>query len=308
MNDGALDLPNKKLFGRNYMIYLYSVMRTVLLALMLVSYASYSFAEEALTEDKLQQDDKNSRDGYYFSIGTGYWNYESPLREELNGLAFVINGRYQRNGFFVELANGSSGTSNLPTLGYNFYGTEHWNLDLLYAITDGTGEFSYEMDGKTHEMSTLPISGVGFRALGSWGNTTLQLVGLNSFNSEFRSDTAVDYAALWLGHRWQIKNWSLNGLVGAKYRSSDLMNYSFGVTEREADKIVSAYETSSGVDYTAQIDLTYPIRKNVLFQIYATHTQFSDEMLHSPIIKLLSKSENRPEKEQTFGILLHYVF
>ena len=289
------------------MKYLYSAIYTFLFAGMIAFYTDYSFAEELPTNDK-QQDNKNSRDGYYLSVGTGYWSYESPLREELNGLAFAINGRYQRNGFFVELANGSSGTSSLPTLGYNFYGTEHWNLDLLYAITSGTGEFSYEVDGNAREISTLPISGVGFRALGSWGNTTLQLVGLNSFNSEFRSDTAVDYTALWLGHRWQIKNWSVNGLVGAKYRSSSMMNYSFGVTESEADKVVDAYEASSGFDYTAQIDLTYPIRKNVLFQIYATHTQFSDEVLNSPVIKLLRKSENRPEKEQTFGILVHYVF
>ena len=97
-------------------------------------------------------------------------------------------------------------------------------------------------------------------------------------------------------------------MVGAKYRSSSLMNYGFGVTESEADKVVGAYEPSSGVDYTAQIDLTYPISKNLLFQIYSSYTQYSDEILHSPIIKLVRKSDNRPEKDQVFGVLVQYVF
>lgn len=284
---------------------------TFLLTAIFTTGTAYSCAEEAQSEAKPQQTDINNRDGYYLSIGAGLGSYESPLREEQNGLVLVINGRYQWKGFFVEQGVGSSGSFGalrLTTLGYNFYGTEHWNLDVLYAITDGTGEFSYELDGATKKLSSLPVSGVGLRALGSWGNTTLQLVGLHSFNSEFRPDADVGYAALWLGHRWQIKNWSVNGLVGAKYRSSSLMNYQFGVTESEADIVVGAYEPSSGVDYTAQIDLTYPVRKNVLFQIYSSYTQFSGEMLDSPIIKLVGESDNRPEKEQVFGVLLNYVF
>jgi outer membrane scaffolding protein for murein synthesis (MipA/OmpV family) len=92
--------------------------------------------------------------------------------------------------------------------------------------------------------------------------------------------------------------------VGAKYRSSSLMNYQFGV----ADSEVGAYEPSSGVDYTAQIDLTYPISKNVLFQIYSSYTQFSDEMLDSSKIRAVRKWNNRPEKEQVFGVLVQYVF
>ncbi len=293
------------------MNYLHNKISAFLLTAILTTCTAYSVAEETQPEGKSQQTDINSRDGYYLSIGTGLGSYESPLREEQNGLILAINGRYQWKGFFAELGIGSSGSfgpPSLTTLGYNFYGTEHWSFDALYAITDGTGELSYEVDGEAKQLSRLPISGVGFRALGSWGNTTLQLVGLHSFNSEFRPDADLGYAALWLGHRWQIKNWSLNGLVGAKYRSSSLMNYGFGVTESEADKVVGAYEPSSGVDYTAQIDLTYPISKNLLFQIYSSYTQYSDEILHSPIIKLVRKSDNRPEKEQVFGVLVQYVF
>lgn len=293
------------------MSYLHRKINLILLIAIFTTGTAYSFAEGTQSEDKAPQSDKNSRDGYYLSIAAGLGSYESPLREEQNGLILAINGRYQRKGFFAELGIGSSGSFGPPTLttlGYNFYGTEHWNLDVLYAITDGTSEFIYEVGGEAKRLSTLPVSGAGLRALGSWGNTTLQLVGLHSFNSEFRPDAELGYAALWLGHRWQIKNWSLNGLVGAKYRSSSLMNYQFGVIESEADMVVGAYEPSSGVDYTAQIDLTYPVRKNLLFQVYSSYTQFSDEMLDSPIIKHVRESDNRPEKEQVFGVLVQYVF
>ncbi len=153
------------------MNYLHNKISAFLLTAILTTCTAYSVAEETQPEGKSQQTDINSRDGYYLSIGTGLGSYESPLREEQNGLILAINGRYQWKGFFAELGIGSSGSfgpPSLTTLGYNFYGTEHWSFDALYAITDGTGELSYEVDGEAKQLSRLPISGVGFRALGSW--------------------------------------------------------------------------------------------------------------------------------------------
>jgi MipA family protein len=262
------------------MNYPRNIISTFLFTATLASCAGYSLAEDVRNEDEQQQTNKNTRDGYYLSIGAGYRNLESPLRKEINGLQVVFNG------------------------GYNFYSTDHWNLDLIGAITDGRLELNYQVDGEARQISSDPTRGVGFRALGSWGNTVLQLVALPYVHEDFQSNNAIDYASLWLGHRWQIKNWSVNGLVGAKYRSSNLTNYQVVVDER----LVNAYQLSSGVDYTAQIDLTYPISKNVLFQIYSKHTQFSDESLNNPLTKLTRKWENRPEKEHEFGILFNYVF
>jgi len=290
------------------MTYLHNKISAFLLTAIFTTCTAYSFADEAQSEDKPQQANKNSRDGYYLSIGAGYRNLESPGREEVNGWQVVFNGRYQWKGLFAELALDPSSAKSLPAVGYNFYTTDHWNLDLIGAGTAERVEFNYHVNGEAKQISSKSPRGVGFRAIGSWGNTLLQVIALPYFHEDFQSNSEVDYASLWLGHRWQIKNWSVSGLVGAKYRSAGLMNYHFGVAESEADAVLNAYEPSSGIDYTAQIDLTYPVSKNVLFQVYSRGTIFSDEFLRSPIIGAPREFHGRPEKEHEFGVLLNYVF
>lgn len=280
--------------------------RAFLFTLITASVANCCLAGEHNNAESHQTE--NSRDGYYLSIGAGYINLESPTHTEVGGLRFVFNGRYQWEGFFAEAAIDASRDKNLPALGYNFYNTEHWSLDAIFAVTGGDLRINYYIDGEAKRISAQPPRGVGLRAQGTWGNTFVQAIALPYYHEEFRTDSAIEYASLWAGHRWQIKNWSLNGLVGAQYQSSGLLDHQWGVTETEADALLSAYQPSSGIDYTAQIDLTYPVTKNVLFQMYSRHLLYSDEMLDSPIVKKIREYHGRPEQEREFGILLNYVF
>lgn len=290
------------------MNYSYNKISTFLLTAILASCASYSLAGEDSSEN--QQASKPGRDGYSLTIALGYVNIESPLRieEEIDGLRVAIDGHYQWNGFFVELANDPARDKNLSSVGYNFYSSDHWNLDLIAAAATGRVEFNYMVDGEARQISSDPTTGIGFRAQGAWGNSIVQMVTLPYISKDVQSNGAVGYASLWVGHRWQVKNWSVNGLLGAVYQSGGLLNHQYGVTETEADEIVWAYETSSGIDYTAHIDLTYPLSKNILFQVYSRYTQYSDEVLDSPLIALARKWEDRPEAEHEFGVLLNYVF
>ncbi|WP_049631771.1 MipA/OmpV family protein [Cellvibrio sp. pealriver] len=277
-----------------------------LLTLITASIASCSLAEESQNIEKPQSE--NNRDGYYLSIGAGYINLESPTFEKTDGVRVVFNGRYQWKGFFAEAAIDASRDKNLPALGYNFYNTDHWSLDAIFAVTGSDLRFKYNYYGEAKQISAQPPRGVGLRAQGSWGNTFVQAIALPYYHEEFRTDSAIEYASLWAGHRWQIKNWSLSGLVGAQYQSSGLLDHQWGVTENEADEFISAYQPSSGIDYTAQIDLTYPVTKNVLFQMYSRHMLYSDETLDSPMVKKIREYHKHPEQEREFGILLNYVF
>jgi hypothetical protein len=298
------------------MNYLCKKISTLLFASILISCAGYSLAEDIESDDKPKQDRSDNRDGYRLSLGLGYVNIESPWwydEEETNRLRLVIDGRYQWKGLFVELAtNGLSSDKNLPAIGYNFYSTDHWNLDFIAAAVSGRIEFNYVYDGQAKQISGEPTKGVGLRAQGSWGNSIVQMVALpyiyDGEEKDFGSDSTVDYASLWVGHRWQVKNWSVNGLLGAVYKSSGLLDHQLGVTESEADGIVWVYEPSSGVNYTAHIDLSYPVSKNILFQMYSRYTQYSDAILDSPLIELSRKVGNRPENEHEFGVHLNYVF
>ena len=292
------------------MSYLYKKIGTLLFTSILISCAGHSLAEGIANDDKPKRDSSDNRDGYSLSIGLGYANIESPLydEEEIDGLRVVIDGHYQWKGLFVELANDPSRDKNLPAVGYNFYNTDHWNLDLIAAAVTGRSEFNYEVDGEAKQISADPTSAVGFRVQGAWGNSIVQMVALPYFNEDFRSNSAVDYASLWVGHRWQVKNWSVNGLLGAVHKSSGLLDHQFGVTGNEADGIVWAYEPSSGIDYMAHIDLSYPVSKNILFQVFSRYTLYSNAAMDSPLIELAREWDDRPENEHEFGVLLNYVF
>lgn len=297
------------------MSYLHKKISTLLFSAFLTSSSGYSLAESIINDDKPKQDRSDNRDGYRLSLGLGYMNSESPMYddEERDGMTLVIDGRYQWKGFFAELAlNGVSGDKNLPAIGYNFYSSDHWNLDFIGAAVTERSEFNYVYEGHVKQISGEPTKGVGFRVQGSWGNSIVQMVALPyMFDGEeknFGSDSAVDYASIWVGHRWQVKNWSVNGLLGAVYRSSGLLDHHFGVTDSEADGIVWAYEPSSGIDYTAHIDFSYPVSKNILFQVFSRYTLYSDAALDSPLIQLAREWDDRPENEHEFGVLLNYVF
>jgi hypothetical protein len=292
---------------------LYKKISTLLLASILTSCAGHSFAEDIVNDDKLKQDSSDNRDGYRLSLGIGHTNADSPMYGDDDGMRLVIDGRYQWKGLFAELAlTGASGEKDLPSIGYNFYSTDHWNLDVIAAAVTGRSEFNYVYDGQVKQISGEPTKGVGFRAQGSWGNSIVQMVALpyiyDGEEKDFGSDSAVDYVSLWVGHRWQVKNWSVNGLLGAVYKSSGLLDHQFGVTGNEADGIVWAYEPSSGIDYMAHIDLSYPVSKNILFQVFSRYTLYSDAAMESPLIELAREWDDRPENEHEFGVLLNYVF
>lgn len=288
---------------------------TFLLASILTSCAGHSLAEDIESDDKPKQDSSDNRDGYRLSLGLGHMNSESPMYDDegRDGMRLVIDARYQWKGLFAELAfNGVSGEKNLTSIGYNFYSTDHWNLDVIAAAVTGRSEFNYIYDGQVKHIAGEPTKGVGFRAQGSWGNSIVQMVALpyiyDGEEKDFGSDSAVDYVSLWVGHRWQVKNWSVNGLLGAVYKSSGLLDHQFGVTGNEADGIVWAYEPSSGIDYMAHIDLSYPVSKNILFQVFSRYTLYSDAAMDSPLIELAREWDDRPENEHEFGVLLNYVF
>ena len=293
---------------------LYKKINTLLLASILTSCAAHSLAESIVNDDKPKQNRSDNRDDYRLSVGLGYINADSPMYgDEEDGMRLVINGRYQWKGLFAELAlTGASGEKDLTSIGYNFYSTDHWNLDFIGTGVSGRNEFNYIYDGQVKQISGEPTNGVGFRAQGSWGNSIVQMVALpyiyDGEEKDFGSDNAVDYASLWVGHRWQVKNWSVNGLVGAIYKSSGLLDHQLGVTGNEADGIVWAYEPSSGIDYMARIDLSYPVSKNILFHVFSRYTLYSDAAMDSPLIELAREWDDRPENEHEFGVLLNYVF
>ena len=71
-----------------------------------------------------EENTENIRDGAYLDVGIGLKYQSDPFtydNENDSGLDVFINGRYQKNGWFVEFPHGTSQQQNtIISIGYNF--------------------------------------------------------------------------------------------------------------------------------------------------------------------------------------------
>lgn len=242
----------------------------------------------------------------HFSLGLGYAYQKGPLRQAVSDPTIFFSGRYQWRGLFAEFANGTSGAQTPPTVGYNFHNSDHWNFDAIVAWTDLGTSFKGNFNGEYQNLSTDSSAGLGLRATGAYGDYTLQLVALSQSDNDMEEGY---FGAAWLARNWQLKNWSIQGLFGAQYRSEEVMDYYFGVSERDAGNgFFPAYNAEAGTRYTVQLDASYPISQHWVFQTYTRHTEFSKSAKDSPLMVFLTEHVGRPESELEFGLLINYVF
>lgn len=247
-------------------------------------------------------------DAGYLELGLGYRTTESPLYESDSGIRASIRGRYQWHGLFVEYSSEWDGAYGIPAVGYNFYNSESWSLDVINAITSGDASFRYRLDGETKHLFRERVVGSGVRLTGSWGSSIFQVQALPYFNEDFSRESLLPYASALVGHRWRLKNWSLSGSIGARYQSAGYLNYYHGIDATQADALLPEYTASAGVDLSAKIALTYPLTRHWVFETSLSRTLYANTITNSPIVKALRSIEDRPGQATLFGIQLKYVF
>lgn len=258
---------------------------------------SLTFAQETANQNN---------DGGFLKVGYGYKHETSPYQSAVKGGSLFVNGRYQWNGLFVEAFYGANERNEGLSIGYNFYNTEHWNFDIntVQAHDDinwviGDGDKVIVQDYENTDM-------LGLRATGFYDQTTLQfLVAPYSFNSSY--DDGI-YASAWLGQSWQLKNWEFHASLGLEYRSEEIMDYYYAISNEQATEHLTAYDPSAGIDATAQFSLSYPISQHVVFESYLKYTDYSSGVDDSPIMGLLSNINGRDDNKTEFGLLVSYVF
>ncbi|PKI03533.1 MipA/OmpV family protein [Glaciecola sp. 33A] len=252
--------------------------------------------------------------GGFLKVGLGYKFDQNPYKDERNGLAMFLVGRYQmENGLFVEASYGANERQEGLNIGYNFYNTTHWNFDLTTIQAFGSTEIIANFvddEGILEPFTVIDKSGasemLGLRATGNFGNTNVQfLVAPVLLNNDY--DDGV-YASLWMGHSWQLKNWGINATTGIEYRSEEILEHYFEPSAALQNAGGPSYDATSGFDVTAQVSASYPISENILFESYVRYTDFADSITDSPIIRATSQLPGRNEAKTEVGILFSYVF
>ncbi|MFT6268009.1 MAG: outer membrane scaffolding protein for murein synthesis (MipA/OmpV family) [Alphaproteobacteria bacterium] len=252
--------------------------------------------------------------GGFFKIGLGYKFDQNPYEEEQNGLALFLSGRYQmENGLFVEASFGANKHREGLNIGYNFYNTPNWNFDVttvqafgsttiggtLVDPDDVVEPFTVIEDRDSSEM-------LGLRATGNFGDTNMQLLVAPVLLGDDYDDGV--YSSLWVGHSWQVKNWEIYASTGIEYRSQEIIANYFEPSVALQSVGFPTYNASSGFDFTLQVNASYPITQNILFESYVRYTDIADSITDSPIIRITSQIPGRNEAKTEVGVLFSYVF
>lgn len=243
--------------------------------------------------------------GNYLSIGIGARVSQSLFRGDESGLALYLNGRYQWRGLFVELPSAPRSAVSGPTIGYNFFNTEHWFLDAVYMLTDGDLKLRGIINGQNVNFFREQSESFGLRATGVYGRNTLQLALLPFNNEEYDRGT---YASAYIAREWQVSNWTLRGILGAQYRSEEIMDFYFGIDSDEATVLFPEYRAKAGTRFSMQLEALYPLTRKLVLSGYVGHKEFSDSTKDSPISRFSVDALGRPDNESNVGVVLSYVF
>ena len=272
----------------------------------LMTLSSTIIADETDLEQSF--DHSSSQSGGYAKIGIGYRFETTPYASETNDLDIFLEASYQwQNGFFIEAPGVTNKLNPGLTFGYNFYNNEHWNFDLIGQQSHGDIIFNYNDDVTVNSLEREPTYRAGIRATGNYGQNTIQFnITPLSGNDEY--DDGL-YASIWFAKEWQVKNWSIHTSLGLQYRSEEILDYYYGVSEEDALGPVTAYTAGDGINASFQIGADYPIAENWLFESYVRYINLDDSINNSPIIQLaVATDSSRSENIAEAGIFFNYVF
>lgn len=252
-------------------------------------------------EEVKKENTENIRDGSYLDVGIGLTYQSDPFifdDENDSGLDIFINARYQKYGLFIEFPHGTSKQQNtVLSFGYNFLNTEHWSYDLRLAMNHR--DLDYKLPKSNIVTRRVSHSKLGLRILGDYDNTHLKFIIAGS------SGAKGLYASSWLSQNYQYNNWNFYTTVGVEYRSKDVVNYFYGISEdeflgsNEIDALPS-YLGKSGFEYTGQVGFDYPITTDWVFEGFARTTLLPSGITDSPLVDGNTVTEA--------AVLVKYVF
>ncbi len=281
----------------------YVIISNLLFSLMInhsVAMAADSKAEN-ITED-------NSQSNGYFKVGFGYRSETSPYHTEEDETTISLEGRYQwENGLFVELPGVSNKLSPGISYGYNFYNLDNWNFDLIGIRSHGDINYNEVISNQSIEVKRKKSVRVGVRATGSYGSNTVQFI-VTPYSNNNEYDDGL-YASLWLAKEWQISNWNVYASAGIQYRSKEILDYYYGISEDIATDNTPVYQAGDGINTTLQFGFDYPISENWVFESSVRYTKLSDSISDSPIISNVVEFDNTRSDDITeVAVLISYVF
>lgn len=120
--------------------------------------------------------------------------------------------------------------------------------------------------------------GVEMLTDGRWG--ALQLSAFQDVSGTHEGfELYADYSFGWRNRRIYIEP-----SLGASYKSADLNNYYWGVTQAEAGNVVLPYEAGSGINWHARLVFGFQVNLQWAVTLVAEYERLNDAAAMSPIV------------------------
>jgi outer membrane protein len=250
-------------------------------------------------------DNRLSNGGYFELGGSIYGVNKVDIRQtdyQAVQPSLLISGMYQYKGLFVEMVHQSQDGINL---GFNFWNSDNWSLDLLAANLKSSWSRPEDVDPSTlneagrnaYLMSEESLYvGAGFRATRYWDD---HYVFQYRIVSDYYDGQGIQSTAR-LGKSWQVRNWNFHALGSIEYSSSTFNRYLFGVDSDEATELFPEYRPDSSFSYGMELGVAYPISENFVFRAMYRINVLPDEVTDSPF--------NQADYVSFFNASISYVF
>ena len=84
---------------------------------------------------------------------------------------------------------------------------------------------------------------------------------------------------------WRRQRLYIEPSFGLSYKSADLNNYYWGITEEEANGVVPAYEAGAGLNWHGRLKFGYQLTRNWSLSLTGQYERLNDEAAASPIVE-----------------------
>lgn len=219
---------------------------------------------------------------------------------ELN-VEFSVSAGFRYKNIFIEGAEDGFDGLNL---GITLAETEHWDFDLLLANINGSitiesdeppaPETESERNEAILTRDSLYIA-AGPRLTGYFGDTLVQFRLVDDW---FDGNGSLGSARA--GRQWQLGNWNLQAIVGARYYSQQFSDYLYGITAEEQSDRFPQYSAGNAWVPEAEIGVSAPIAQDWVYRSRLRYRQYPDSVTDSPLTVR--------DHDVIFTNGIHYVF
>lgn len=196
-----------------------------------------------------------------------------------------ISAGYRYKRVFIEATE--SGFDGL-NFGVTLLERERWTVDMLLANI--AGNITVESDEPPPPMTEAERNqaildrdslfiAAGTRVTGYFGESILQF----RVVSDWYDGNGLQGSAR-VGRQWQLGNWKLQGIVGARVYSQRFSNYLFGISTEEESLRFPAYRAGSAVIPEGELALTIPLSKNWVYVSRLGFRSYPGSVTSSPLI------------------------